>query len=128
MLMKMGRPAHTLSVLAPVHLAAALRGVVFAQTSTIGLREVRVDRHVLARSWVVVSLPGGTVRVKVAVEAGCVVHATPEFDDVAALAARHACPVRDVLEAAVAAAVAAGLVPGAPAPGGELAPGRERRA
>ena len=39
-LMKKGRPAHTLSVLAPAHLAAALRAVVFAETSTIGVRTV----------------------------------------------------------------------------------------
>ena len=53
---------------------------------------------------------------KVAHRDGTVVHATPEFDDVARLAAERGQPVRDVLAAAVAAADASGLTPGAPVP------------
>ena len=120
--MKKGRPAHILSVLAPVERAAALRRVVFAETSAIGVRETPVRKHALARQWVEVTLPGGVVRAKVALDGGQIVHATPEFDDVAALAARTARPVRDVLEAAVAAVAAQGLAPGAPAPAGDAAP------
>jgi hypothetical protein len=115
-LMKKGRPAHTLSVLAPVERAPALRRVVFALTSAIGLRETAVRKHALGRMWVEVAVPGGVVRAKVAVRSGRIVHATPEFNDVAALAAQHGRPVRDVLEEAVAATVSNGLVPGARVP------------
>jgi uncharacterized protein (TIGR00299 family) protein len=117
-LMKKGRPAHTLSVLAPVEHATALRRVVFAETSAIGLRETRVRKHPLERMWVKVAVAAGVVRAKVAVDGGRIVHATPEFDDVAAVAAQQGRPVRDVLEEAVAATVSGGLVPGAPAPRG----------
>lgn len=114
--MKKGRPAHTLSVLAPAERAQRLRRIVFAETSAIGLRETTVRKHALERMEVEIAVPGGSVRAKVALDAGRIVHATPEFDDVAALAAQCGRPVRDVLEDAVAATVSGGLVPGAPAP------------
>ncbi|MCZ9344931.1 hypothetical protein NGM37_45010, partial [Streptomyces sp. TRM76130] len=45
-----------------------------------------------------------------------IVQATPEFEDVAGLAAARGLPTRAVLDAAVAAAGARGLAPGAPVP------------
>ncbi len=117
-LMKKGRPAHTLSVLSSPDRAAALRAVILRETSAIGLREHAVTKHALDRVWVPVPVTGGNVRVKAAASAGVIVHATPEFEDVAALAEEAGRPVRDVLEEAVAAAVTAGLVPGSPAPVG----------
>jgi uncharacterized protein (TIGR00299 family) protein len=115
--MKRGRPAHTLSVLARPEDVPALRDLVFAHTSTIGVRELAVCRWALPRSWVTVSVGGHDVRVKVAHRGGRIVHVTPEFRDVEAVASATGRPVREVLEGAIAAAAAAGLVPGAPAPG-----------
>jgi hypothetical protein len=110
--MKKGRPAHTLAVLAPVDRRAALRRLIFELTSTIGVREVAVTRMALDRFWVPLPVAGGEVRLKVAHRGGEVVHATPEFDDVAEVAAKRAVPVRRVLEEAVAAAEREGFVPG----------------
>lgn len=116
-LMKKGRPAHTLRVLAPRARIAALRERVFRETSTIGVRESAVHRTVLERTWVEVTVEGGaTVPVKVAHREGITVRATPEFEDVAAVAAAQGRPVITVLEDANAAAVAKGLVPGARLP------------
>ena len=39
-LMKKGRPAHTLSVLADAHLSEALRGIVYAHTTSLGIRQL----------------------------------------------------------------------------------------
>jgi uncharacterized protein (TIGR00299 family) protein len=103
-LMKKGRPAHTLSVLCDERAADAVRRVVFAETSTIGLREQRVGKHALARSETTVDVEGQRVRVKVATHEGRVVNAMPEYDDVAAAAAALGRPVRDVLLAAQAEA------------------------
>jgi pyridinium-3,5-bisthiocarboxylic acid mononucleotide nickel chelatase len=111
--MKKGRPAHTLCVLARDAERAALRDTVFALTSTIGVRETPVSRVALDRGWRAVALRGGEVRIKVAVRAGHIVHATPEFDDAAALALACDLPVRQVLDEAIAAAEAAMLRPGA---------------
>ena len=120
-LMKKGRPANTLSVLGDKGAAPALRERVFALTSTIGVRQSVVDRWALDRGWVDVSVEGVTVPVKVAHRHGVVVHATPEFDDVARLAAERGQPVREVLASAVAASEALGLKPGAHVPA-ELRP------
>jgi uncharacterized protein (TIGR00299 family) protein len=110
--MKKGRPAHTLSVLAPAPRRDALRRLIFELTSTIGVREVAVTRIALDRFWVPLSVAGGQVRLKVAHRGGEVLHATPEFDDAAQVAAQRAVPVRRVLEEAVAAAEREGYVPG----------------
>jgi uncharacterized protein (TIGR00299 family) protein len=118
-LMKKGRPAHTLSVLTDPGRAPALRRVVLRETSAIGLRETPATKHALARTWVPVPVAGGQVRVKVATAGGLIVHATAEFEDVAGVAAASRRPVRDVLEEAAAAAVAAGLTPGSPVPPGQ---------
>jgi pyridinium-3,5-bisthiocarboxylic acid mononucleotide nickel chelatase len=112
--MKKGRPAHTLAVLTPVHRRDALRRLVFELTSTIGVREVAVSRVALDRFWVPLPVTGGQVRLKVAHRGGEVVHATPEFDDAAKVAAQRSVPVRRVLEEAVAAAEREGFVPGRP--------------
>ena len=102
-LMKKGRPAHALSVLVPPHLAGALRATVFRQTSAIGLREQRLDKHALDREMSSVDVDGHTIAVKLARHEGAVVNAMPEYDDVARAAAAVGRPVADVLADAVAA-------------------------
>jgi pyridinium-3,5-bisthiocarboxylic acid mononucleotide nickel chelatase len=116
--MKKGRPAHTLAVLTPVHRRDVLRRLIFELTSTIGVREVAVTRMALDRFWVPLPVAGGQVRLKVAHRGGKVVHATPEFDDVAEVAAERSVPVRRVLEEAAAAAEREGFVPGRPVQAG----------
>jgi hypothetical protein len=110
--MKKGRPAHTLAVLTSPDTRDALRRLMFELTSTTGVREVAVHRTALARTSVPVAVMGGQVRIKVAYLGGEIIHATPEFDDAAAIAAAHALPVRRVLEEAIAAAAQAGLLAG----------------
>jgi pyridinium-3,5-bisthiocarboxylic acid mononucleotide nickel chelatase len=114
-LMKKGRPAHTLSVLCADNLRDLLRQLVLELTSTFGVREYAVDRVALQRDWRPVQVRGSDVRIKVSLDgSGRIMHATPEFDDVAALAAALRAPVRQVLEESAAAADAAGLKPGFP--------------
>ncbi|UOY00340.1 nickel pincer cofactor biosynthesis protein LarC [Blastococcus sp. PRF04-17] len=106
-LMKKGRPAHTLSALCRPRQVAAVRAAVFAHTSTIGLRVVPVGKTALERVSTSVPLLGGQVGVKVAVHAGRVVNVSVEFEDVAALARDLGIPVKEALRAATAAAEAA---------------------
>lgn len=106
-LMKKGRPAHTLSVLAPPDRVDALETIVFEHTSTIGLRRTTTSKVALAREIITVEVLGERVRVKLARRQGRVVHATPEYEDVADLARRLERPVREILELARLAADAA---------------------
>jgi uncharacterized protein (TIGR00299 family) protein len=105
-LMKKGRPAHTLSALASPHVVDAVRRVMFTESSTIGVREHRVGKRALDRETRTVRVDGVEVRVKVASLDGQVVNVSPEYDDVAAAAVALGRPVKAVLAAAVAAAQA----------------------
>jgi pyridinium-3,5-bisthiocarboxylic acid mononucleotide nickel chelatase len=102
-LMKKGRPAHTLSVLTDAMHRKAILDVVFAETTTIGLRERPVGKVALDREVRTVEVGGQAIRVKVARHEGAVVNAQPEYADVAAAAATLGRPVKSVLADAVAA-------------------------
>ncbi|ABL79713.1 MULTISPECIES: nickel pincer cofactor biosynthesis protein LarC [unclassified Nocardioides] len=101
-LMKKGRPAHTLSALVDAGRAAGVRAAIFRQTSTIGLREQPLTKHALEREIVAVDVDGQRIAVKLARHDGAVVNAQPEYDDVARAAADLDRPVADVLAEAVA--------------------------
>jgi pyridinium-3,5-bisthiocarboxylic acid mononucleotide nickel chelatase len=106
-LMKKGRPAHTLSVLTDASRRAAVLDVVFAETTTIGLRERTVGKIALDREIRTVHVDGRPIRVKVARHDGTEVNAQPEYADVAAAAAALGRPVKAVLAAAIAASTTA---------------------
>ncbi|CAN5228017.1 nickel pincer cofactor biosynthesis protein LarC [soil metagenome] len=103
-LMKKGRPAHTLSVLCRPADVAAVREVVFRETSTLGLREQAVGKTALARAERTVDVSGQRVRVKLGLLDDEVVNAMPEWEDVAAAAAALGRPAKQVLRDAHAAA------------------------
>jgi pyridinium-3,5-bisthiocarboxylic acid mononucleotide nickel chelatase len=102
--MKKGRPAHTLSVLVTAERVDAVRREVYRQTTTIGMREQRVGKHALQRRMESVEVDGQPVAVKVAAHQGEVVTAQPEFEDVAAAARALGRSVRDVMAEADAKA------------------------
>lgn len=103
-LMKKGRPAHTLSVLVDAERAEPVRRAIFTETSTLGLREHPIGKRELARDDRTVDVDGCAVRVKLAYLDGAVVNAQPEYEDVAAAAAALRRPAKYVLAAAIAAA------------------------
>ncbi|MBO0811819.1 MAG: nickel pincer cofactor biosynthesis protein LarC, partial [Microlunatus sp.] len=110
--MKKGRPAHTLTVLAHPSAAAGLRELIFNRTTTIGVRQQDYHKFAMPRAWVKITITGGDVMIKLAHRDGVIEQATPEFDDVAAIAATTGRPTRTVLSEAIAAAWSAGLRPG----------------
>jgi hypothetical protein len=84
--------------------ADAVRTAIFAQTSTIGLRESRIGKTALERRMRGVEVDGQPIRVKLALRAGVVVNVQPEYDDVVRAAQRTGRPAKDVLTDAVTAA------------------------
>jgi len=100
--MKKGRPAHTLHALVPDDRAERVRGEIFRQTSAIGVREIPVGKHALERQMRTVHVDGHPVRVKLALHNGTVVNAQPEYDDLTVVSARTGRPVKDVLAEATA--------------------------
>jgi pyridinium-3,5-bisthiocarboxylic acid mononucleotide nickel chelatase len=113
--MKKGRPGVILSALVEPPSQGRLSEVFFRVTSTFGVRASIVRRAELERRVVGVSLADGDVRVKIGLLDGRVVTASPEHDDVAAVAQQAGRTVREVYEEALGAARAVateeGLVP-----------------
>lgn len=101
--MKKGRPGLLLSALCEPSAVSRLRRAFFDTTSTFGVRSHPVRRAELERRTVSVEIGEDTVRVKVGLLGGRVMSATPEHDDVAAVARRRGLPVRLVYEEAAAA-------------------------
>lgn len=101
--MKKNRPGTLLTVIAPPERRTDLTDIVFAETTTIGLRHHDVDRECLRREIVSVETAFGTVRFKIAWQGDRLANASPEFDDCVKLAAERSLPVKEIQAAAVEA-------------------------
>ena len=89
--MKKGRPAHTLSVLVAPPQAPELAGLVMSMTGSLGVRTRQLDRVVAQRHIVTVSVDGHDIDVKVSD-----VRVKAEFDQVVAAAEALGLPVQEV--------------------------------
>jgi len=96
--MKKGRPAHTVSALSRPADVDAVAAALAAETGSLGVRRSPVERDGAERTTATVDVDGHAIRIKVT--AG---RAKAEFDDAAAAAAALGRPVRDVLAEAEAA-------------------------
>jgi pyridinium-3,5-bisthiocarboxylic acid mononucleotide nickel chelatase len=102
--MKKSRPATILGVLAPPEALEPLVGVLFSETSTIGVRHHTLARRVLERRVVRVHTPYGQVAVKIASLGERVYNRAPEYEDCRRVARERDVPLKDVYAAALAAA------------------------
>lgn len=102
--MKKQRPGVCLSLLCATEDRDRLARRVIELTGSFGVRCRAWDRLVLERRTQQADTPFGPVRIKLGRLDGKPVTAKPEFDDVAALAARHGVALRTVLAEAQAAA------------------------
>ncbi|MCU1356783.1 MAG: Pyridinium-3,5-bisthiocarboxylic acid mononucleotide nickel insertion protein [Acidimicrobiales bacterium] len=96
-IMKKGRPAHTIHALADIALASRVRGVLAAETGTLGVRGQQLERWPMARTVEHVLVDDLSVRVKVSPG-----RVKAEYDDAARVARVTGRPVRDVLAEAEA--------------------------
>jgi uncharacterized protein (TIGR00299 family) protein len=135
--MKKGRPGIVLSALCAPGGDAAVREVLWRETSTLGVRGLPVRKWMLERRIVEVELAGGKARVKLGLDRGRVVNVAPELADCVRLAEHTGQPLKEVMARAQAAAIAAldaaqprPREPGQPweQPGQPWAPGQPRRA
>ncbi len=94
--MKKGRPGTLVTILSKPALRETLTGILFSETTTIGVRYQEMMRERLDREIHSVVTPVGTIRFKVASRDGRRINAAPEFDDCARIAAERAMPIKDV--------------------------------
>jgi uncharacterized protein (TIGR00299 family) protein len=104
-IMKKSRPGVLLQVLAAPPDRDRVAGVVFAETSTIGLRHATWRRIVLPREERTVETPWGPVRVKIARAPDGTRNVAPEFEDCRRLARERGVALKLVQQAALAAAL-----------------------
>ena len=94
-IMKKGRPGIQLTVLADPNKETELTELIFSETTTLGIRRLPVQRHILERRTDTVQTPYGPIRVKIA-EIGGKQRITPEYDDCARIAREQQVPILDV--------------------------------
>ena len=99
--MKKNRPAIQVGILCRLEQSSDLEAILFAETSTLGIRKQMVERHALPRSFQTVETPYGPVRVKRAEWQPGKVRAVPEYEDCKRLAEASGVPLREVYEAAL---------------------------
>ena len=94
--MKKGRPAHTVSVLCDPSAIESMRSVLLRETGTLGVRISMMRRWPQRRTETTVDVDGHPIRVKLAEH-----RVKVEFDDAATAADALGVPVRVVIERAV---------------------------
>jgi len=90
--MKKGRPAHTVHALCDDAAFEAVCAVLVAETGTLGIRATAVERWPQQREESTVEVDGQTIRVKLAAD-----RVKVEHDDAAAAARALGLPLREVL-------------------------------
>ena len=99
--MKKNRPGALLTVLAKPEDADRLTKLMFAETSTLGVRQRDETRQVLQRRWETVETSWGPVRIKIANMNGAVSNYAPEFEDCRRIATEHHVPLKTVMQEAL---------------------------
>jgi len=101
--MKKNRPGTLLTVLCKSEDAGKLKQLIFAETTTLGVRRREEVRQTLARRWENVRTQWGEVRIKIASMNGTVTNYAPEYEDCRKIAAEHHIPLKTVMQEATRA-------------------------
>jgi pyridinium-3,5-bisthiocarboxylic acid mononucleotide nickel chelatase len=99
--MKKSRPGMLVTVLCKPTDEQKFQEMLFAETTTLGVRSHTAERRILPRAWETVATRFGNVRVKVARLDGIVRQASPEFDDCRKLAEEQNVPLQQVMDEAM---------------------------
>lgn len=97
-IMKKGRPAIKLTVLADIKDTDKLCDIIFDETTTLGVRIFRASRKILTRSIKTVNTKYGNVRVKISKLNDKIKNTTPEFEDCANIAKNKKISLKNVYE------------------------------
>ena len=98
--MKRNRPATMLTVLASPESVDTVLDILFAETTTLGVRLYDAQRRKLPREEFAVELPQGAVRVKVSSLRGKVKNVAPEYADCRKIADETNLPIKEIYDEA----------------------------
>jgi len=100
-LMKKNRPGILLTVLCRPEEAERLKQLIFAETTTLGVRMREEKRATLSRRHVSVNTKWGEIRMKVANLNGSISNYSPEYEDCRRIAEQQRVPLKSVMQEAI---------------------------
>jgi pyridinium-3,5-bisthiocarboxylic acid mononucleotide nickel chelatase len=95
--MKKNRPGQLVAVLCKPENADQLKGLIFQETTTLGVRQSTVQRSTLQREILVMETPLGSIRMKIARSNGHILNVAPEYEDCRKVASERGLPLKHVL-------------------------------
>ncbi|OIJ08202.1 hypothetical protein BKP35_17875 [Anaerobacillus arseniciselenatis] len=97
--MKKNRPAIMLQILCTVDNLDKMKGIIFTETTTFGLRYYPLEVHRLERRFVSVDTKWGAVTIKEGLFKGEVIQRSPEYEDCKKISSETGIPLKDVYSA-----------------------------
>ena len=95
-IMKKGRPGIILNVICETELADAIKGILFIESTTLGIRSFPFRKDTLVRKFESINTIYGPVSVKRSFYRGKEVSSKPEFEECRRIASEKGLPVKDV--------------------------------
>ena len=95
-IMKKGRSAVLMSILTDEAHEADIMNVLFTETTTIGLRKLKIDKVALKREQEIIHTKYGKAKVKKAYFKERLVNIKPEYEDIKDMAVRNGVPISSV--------------------------------
>lgn len=99
-IMKKGRPGALLTVLAREELREILTEILFAETTTAGVRVSRLERTVLDRAMRRLQTRFGELSIKILSRGGRVITVSPEYEECRARAKEQGVPLKEIYDEA----------------------------
>ena len=96
--MKKNRPAYELAVICSEADVTAMEEIIFRETTTIGIRKMRMERTVLKREQKSLETPRGKAELKLCTLPDGTVRAYPEYESAAAMAQREKISYREAYD------------------------------
>jgi uncharacterized protein (TIGR00299 family) protein len=97
-IMKKGRPAIKITAIVREKDVEIMGGILFNETTTIGIRMYRADRKILEREIKRIKTRYGFVRFKVSRFKGKIVTSTPEYEDIRTISENMHIPIKIIAE------------------------------
>ncbi len=101
--MKKQRPGVLLNVLCNENSKAKILEIIFTESTTFGIREYNIKRHILRRDIKQISTDYGDIRIKIGYFKGNIVSVAPEYEDCIKISSEKNVPLKKIYEAAIAA-------------------------
>ena len=96
--MKKNRPAYLLTVLCAREYVNILENIIFRETTTIGIRKVKMERSILERESETLQLSVGKIQVKKCILPGGAIRRYPEYETLARLARETDRSIQEILD------------------------------